>query len=183
MSAAADDATQLLGLLADQTRLRVFAVLVLGTRGTAQIAERAGLAPGDAVRILARFEAAGLAVRVGDGWHACPERLREAVLNADGPPEAAYPGRTSAEVAVLRTYLVDGRIQQLPAQRAKRLVVLDHVAGTFEPGLHYSETEVGEALQRYTDDPTALRRHLVDEGFLGREGGSYWRTGGTFDVE
>ncbi|MDQ3951738.1 MAG: DUF2087 domain-containing protein [Actinomycetota bacterium] len=26
----------------------------------------------------------------------------------------------------------------------------------------------------------ALRRYLVDEGFMAREGGEYWRTGGTF---
>jgi hypothetical protein len=32
------------------------------------------------------------------------------------------------------------------------------------------------------DDHAALRRHLVDEGFLGREGGVYWRTGGSFPV-
>jgi hypothetical protein len=27
-------------------------------------------------------------------------------------------------------------------------------------------------------DYAALRRSLVDEDFLGREGGEYWRTGG-----
>jgi hypothetical protein len=30
-------------------------------------------------------------------------------------------------------------------------------------------------------DAAALRRYLVDDGFLSRAGGMYWRTGGTTD--
>ena len=33
------------------------------------------------------------------------------------------------------------------------------------------------------DDHGALRRYLVDEGFLSRQAGVYWRSGGTVDVE
>ena len=29
----------------------------------------------------------------------------------------------------------------------------------------------------------ALRRYLVDEGFLERRDGFYWRVGGTFDID
>jgi hypothetical protein len=32
-------------------------------------------------------------------------------------------------------------------------------------------------------DFAALRRHLVDEAFMDRAGGVYWRAGGTVDVE
>ena len=30
--------------------------------------------------------------------------------------------------------------------------------------------------------PSPVRRHLIDEGMLSRESGMYWRTGGTVDV-
>jgi hypothetical protein len=182
MSAAADDAVELLGILADQVRLRVFSALVLGARLTVEVADRAALPEREVVRVLAGMEAVGLAARVGDGWHPCPERLREAVLSAEDAAEGRYQGREAAETAVLRTYLVDGRIVQMPAQRAKRLIVLDHIAGMFEPGVRYTEAQVADVLRALTDDYTALRRQLVDEGFLGREGGEFWRTGGTFDV-
>ena len=33
------------------------------------------------------------------------------------------------------------------------------------------------------DDHGVLRRYLVDEGFLSRQAGVYWRSGGTVDVE
>ena len=37
-------------------------------------------------------------------------------------------------------------------------------------------------LGRFHPDFAALRRYLVDEGFMERRGGFYWRAGGTFDV-
>jgi hypothetical protein len=37
-------------------------------------------------------------------------------------------------------------------------------------------------LRRFHEDHAALRRYLVDEGFLSREKGQYWRSGGRVDV-
>ncbi len=83
---------------------------------------------------------------------------------------------------VLRIFLRQGRLEQMPAVRGKRLVVLNHVARVFEPGVHYLESDVNDLLRAFYADYAALRRYLVDEGFLAREGGSYWRCGGTVDV-
>ena len=83
---------------------------------------------------------------------------------------------------VLQRFLRDGRLLQVPRQRTKRLVVLDHLARGFEPGVHYSEKEVSDMLAVVYDDYAALRRYLVDEGFLSSEAGYYWRSGGTVDV-
>lgn len=83
---------------------------------------------------------------------------------------------------VLRAFFdAEGRLTTIPARHAKRLVVLDVLAQRFEPGERYSETEVNNRLRDAHDDVAALRRHLVDEGFLDREAGVYWRTGGTVD--
>ena len=38
------------------------------------------------------------------------------------------------------------------------------------------------SLKRFHPDVAALRRYLVDEGFMSRERGEYWRTGGRVDV-
>jgi hypothetical protein len=86
------------------------------------------------------------------------------------------------ETRVLATFVQDGRIVRMPTKRAKRLVVLDHVAQSFEPGRTYPETEVNDVLRAFHEDVAALRRYLVDEGFLTREAGTYWRTGGTVPV-
>jgi hypothetical protein len=93
-----------------------------------------------------------------------------------------------AEVAlrpevILRTFLDDeGRLITLPAKRTKRLVVLDHLAQRFEPGERYPEAEVNRRLRAVHDDVAMLRRYLVDEGFLDRAGGIYWRIGGSVDL-
>lgn len=92
-----------------------------------------------------------------------------------GPPDR--------QAAVLRAFLTsDGRLVRIPAKRSKRLVVLDLLAQQFEPGETFDEPEVNRRLRPFHDDVAALRRYLVDEGFLSREHGWYWRSGGTFEI-
>ena len=76
----------------------------------------------------------------------------------------------------------DGRLHTIPTKYTKLQVVLDHLAQFFEPGQLYPEAEVNGILGRFHPDYAALRRYLVDDRFLTREGGSYWRSGGTFEV-
>ena len=83
---------------------------------------------------------------------------------------------------VVGRFIKNGRLVIVPSKRGKLRLVLDHIAQEFEPGRTYAETEVNEVLPRYHDDYAALRRYLVDEGFMTREGGVYWRTGGTVHV-
>ena len=45
--------------------------------------------------------------------------------------------------------------------------------------MRYDETDVNNRLRAFHPDVAALRRYLVEEGFLDRESGVYWRTGGT----
>jgi len=81
--------------------------------------------------------------------------------------------------AVLRAFLDEhGQLRRVPARHAKRLVVLDHVARTFEIGVRYAEADVNAVLRAFHPDHAALRRYLVEDGFLERDHGVYWRSGG-----
>jgi hypothetical protein len=60
--------------------------------------------------------------------------------------------------------------------------VLGRIALEFEPGVRYDEPTVNAVVGRFHADHAALRRYLVDEGLLSREGGEYWRTGGPVEV-
>jgi hypothetical protein len=85
--------------------------------------------------------------------------------------------------AVLRAFLAeDGSLRAIPTRIRKRLVILDHLAQEFVPGQTYEETEVNNRLRAYHPDVAALRRYLVEETFLERRDGLYWRAGGTVDV-
>jgi hypothetical protein len=82
----------------------------------------------------------------------------------------------------LRVFLGAGRIETLPAKQSRRRLLLDQIAQAFEPGVRYSERRVSLFLGTLHPDYAALRRYLVDEDFLTRSGGQYWRSGGTVPV-
>jgi hypothetical protein len=84
---------------------------------------------------------------------------------------------------VLRAFFDGDRLRSIPVAHAKRQIVLDVLAQDFEPGTRYSEKQVNLIIGKRHADTAALRRHLVDDGFLEREGGAgqYWRAGGSFE--
>ncbi len=104
---------------------------------------------------------------------------RAAAPVADQVPDDGSDPETAK---VLRAFVRDGRLTSIPMARTKRLVVLDVLAQEFEPGRRYSEPMVNLMLGRWHADTAALRRYLVDEGFLDREAGDYWRAGGSVDT-
>ena len=178
---------ELWGLLADEDRLRVFAALALGARSLTEVADRAGVEPRLAVRALKRLEKGGVVARLGSPSSSDWE-LRRDVIDAQArrtatpPPEFDDDGVPPEQASVLRKFLRDGRLATIPASRSKRLVVLDHIAKVFDIGVRYSEREVDALVHVFHPDHAAVRRYLVDEGFLSREAGVYWRTGGSVDL-
>ncbi len=84
---------------------------------------------------------------------------------------------------ILAKYLKKGRITAWPRSHERRAVLLDFLAQNFEPGERYSEAQVNAVLGRFHDDFAMLRRYLVDEGFMERDRGVYWRAGGAWDID
>ena len=177
---------ELVGLLADDDRRRVFAALVLGASDVETIRQAAGLDARAAGRALQRLVDAGLVLRGDDG---AVLLLGEAFAlaaraEAEREPRPDEYGDEPADIArVLRAFVRDGRLLSIPAVHAKRLVVLDWLVQRFEPGRRHSEQMVNLILGQVHPDTAALRRYLVDEGLLSRARGEYWRTGGTFEPE
>ena len=73
----------------------------------------------------------------------------------------------------IRDFFKDGTLKQIPAQRRKRVFVLQHLMEQFAPRTEYSEKSVNEMLKRAHPDFATLRRELVDYGFMTRENGIY----------
>jgi hypothetical protein len=171
----------LCGLLAERDRLAVFAAVVLGARTPGEVGRRTGLPGRDVVVALRRLEQGGLIADAG-GLVANGAAFKEAVREYGGAaveePLDTDPGRA----AVLRAFVRDGRLVRLPAARGKRLVLLEHIVASFEPGVRYPEREVDATLRAWHDDHASLRRHLIDEGLMTRQAGVYWRIGGYVEV-
>lgn len=176
------DVAAIVGLLADGDRRRAFAALVLGASSVDDVRVATGLSVRAAATALHRLVDGGLVERTGLHDHVVMgEAFRRAAVAAarsrPGPdPLGDAPGE---EARILRIYLRDGRLSSIPTQRTKRLVILDLLAQDFEVGIHYSEAQVNATLRPYHEDVASLRRYLVDEGFLDRAGGEYWRAGGS----
>ncbi len=178
------DAERIVAALADRDRLRVAAALVLGASSVAEIGVTTGLDARSIEKAMSRLIAAGLVTKARTGYRFEHDEIlgtaRAASERRDTEEGLGHPPSSSA---VLRTFIRHGRLVTIPAVRSKRLVVLDHLAQEFEPGLRYLESDVNLILAQYHPDVASLRRHLVDEGFMEREAGEYWRAGGTVSLD
>ena len=176
-------AVEALGLLSDEVRLRVVSALVLGARSAHDVGAATSLDTRAVIKALGRLETGGLVAQDDGGWELCLPRRRDLVRLATPPVSTGDDGvEDPTAAAVLRAFIRDGRLTSIPAAHSKRLVVLDHVVRVFEPGVRYPERDVNALLRAFHPDFAALRRYLVDEGFLAREDRWYWRIGGTVDV-
>jgi hypothetical protein len=177
----------ILRALADPDRLAIAGLLARGDRTPDELAETLEIPPKRVRQHLTRLSSAGVARLAADRrtYRLDPETLRWAAEEV-GPPRGAgmaLGAATEDEEAVLRTFFRDGRLTELPTKRTKRLIVLERIAVEFEPGRRYAEPEVNAVVGRFHPDHAALRRSLVDEGFLDRDHGEYWRTGGRVDLD
>lgn len=182
----AETPNEILRALADPERLQMLGVLAGRSAAPSELAEQLQVPTARIHRHLNRLTTTGV-VRLNDDrrtYRLDPETLRWAAEQVGPPRDAgiALGAASEDEEAVLRTFFRDGRLTEIPAKGSKRKVVLERIALEFEPGVRYDERTVNAVVGRFFDDHAAIRRYLVDHGFLTRERGEYWRSGGRIDV-
>ncbi|MFJ9818726.1 DUF2087 domain-containing protein [Streptomyces sp. NPDC101151] len=172
-----DRARQLIGLLAEERRLRALAAVALGADSPERVAEAAGLSAKDTARALLRLREQGVVTDGAPGELAVSYDLFRELARRERPAPRAGDGPD----AVLDTFVRDGRLVRLPAQWTRKKLVLRHIAEqTFEPGAEYPERVVNERLRAWCEDSdeidhVTLRRYLVDLHHLHRNEGIYRR--------
>jgi DNA-binding transcriptional ArsR family regulator len=177
--------------LSDRSRLRIVGLLAGGHwMAVEDLAAALALTPGTIVHHLRRLRDAGLvesrprppyveySLRIGRLAELGGRLDRiEREVRAAGDEQAALDMPEWAgprEARVVRAFFEGERLLSIPAQHAKRLVVLRHFAQTvFEPEREYPEKEVNMRLALRHPDVASLRRYLVDEHFMTREAGVY----------
>ena len=173
--------------LADPARLRILGSIAERPLTGRDLSERLGLTPPTISHHMARLVEAGLVKATPDAQRRCyaldEMALREAsrlIAAGESADSSANPATSSAgspqdaeRSKTLHDFFVDGRLKQIPAQRKKRVVVLQHLLERFVPGRDYPEREVNDLLREAHDDVATLRRELVDYGFMTRGGGIY----------
>jgi hypothetical protein len=172
-----------LSIAVDPVRLAILGSAARGPVDVEAIAADLGVDGKKVLRELGSLAAAGLIDREG---RLEVEVLREVArsIPTDAPidPSLVDGLWTEEERIVLSRFFTGRRLTEIPSTHSKRLLVLERLAQEFEPGLRYREREVDFTLQLFFADYAALRRYLVDEGFLTRAEGVYWRTGGRVEA-
>ena len=172
--------------MAHRDRLRVVSALVLGASDLASIRRATGLEYPEINKALNRLGEKGFVERNESFEYVLLTEAFQVAARADAalvPPAVveAHTGLSADHAKVLRTFFRDGRLVKIPTPMAKKAIVFEHLAQNFEPGQKYTEAMVNLTLGRFHADTAALRRYLVDFGFLDRADGHYWRSGGRID--
>lgn len=176
------EALQVFKCLADASRLQILAGLTRGPMYVELIAERLALSPSTVSFHLKKMEAAGLVVSKKEQYYTMyqlapgmlDQPLRALVAPEDGctvedQREAEYRQK------VLDAFFVHGKLKNIPAQRKKRLIVLEKIAEQFTSDKDYPEREVNLVISDVFDDFCTLRRELIAEGLMQRDHGIYRR--------
>jgi hypothetical protein len=155
---------RILGLLADKDRFRILAAVSLGANTLEKIAAMTELDNAKIMKAIGKLETAGLIKKQEDaGYSFCTDTLRALTKNLD------HIGTNKPKLSQLDRFIRDGKLITYPRSHTDQLMVLSHIVNTFEFDRQYPEKEVNEKLKTVNPDFAALRRYLVDNGFLQRD--------------
>ena len=133
---------------------------------TAEVAEKLKLHPQVVLRKLKSGEIPGY--KLGKEWRIASHELLEWL-------ELHANRGSSKRKAAERAFFKDGRRVRIPAQRSKRVYILERLVREFELERFYSEAEVNDVLRRFHDDVCTLRREFICEHMMVRADGRYRR--------
>lgn len=167
--------------LADESRLRIVALLTDRERSVQEIAQRMKLREPTISHHLSILKELDLVTSRADGttrWYRLNDdvlrKFKSAVFKPDNLARLAAPRPPmDAEAKVLSHYLDGERLTKIPDTRRKRWVILKWLAAKFEPGVEYSEAEVNTIIKRHHEDCAFLRREMIGDRMLARAGGVY----------
>ncbi|MED1204681.1 metalloregulator ArsR/SmtB family transcription factor [Heyndrickxia acidicola] len=168
--------------LGDLTRVRIVALLQQGPLHGQAIAGKLGLKPPTITHHIAKLREVGLIKEKRDKntiYFSLNTKILEgsaqAILTIGKEITNVEFAVTDQERAsILKSFFThDGKLKNYPAQRKKKIVVLELLVKGLEFGRVYPEKEINEYLKQYFDDYATLRRELIICQFMYRENNLY----------
>ena len=167
--------------MASADRLRIIGVLVRGRATQSEIAGQLHLPVREVFNHLSFLVHVGVITET-DGIYDLDEKSVETLARGqfEGKRATYTPPENEQEDVrkVLKTFLnADGTLKQIPPMGNKLLIILNFIVDAFAFDTNYTEKEVNTILRRFDPDTASLRRYLVDNGLMAREGDGtrYWR--------
>lgn len=177
------DIIKLFKCLADKSRLQILKSLIREDMYVELLAERLGLTAATVSFHLKKLEDAKVVTSYKDQYYTmyslCENILQSSIytLIAEGFEEGLELERREEEYRkkVVASFFEYGILKTIPSQRKKERIILEEIGKAFEAGIVYDESEVNRIIQRFHEDYCTLRRDMIAEGILVREGARYWK--------
>ena len=180
----AAELARLLKVIADETRLRILGALAGKPHTGTDLAEHLNLSAPTISHHMRKLVDAGIVTSVQDAqrhWYHLNSDLllasRRLPISEQESSNIVVAGDSEKDGAfrakVVRDFFVGDRLRDIPAQRKKRVIVLQHIMHRFDPAQTYTEREINDLLRPAHEDVATLRRELVDYGFMERDKGVY----------
>ena len=134
---------------------------------SAEVAEKLKLNQQVVVRKLQTGEIPGY--KIGKDWRVAENQLMEWLETHSNR------SRLSPRAKIERAFFKEDRLTEIPAQRKKRVVILERLLKEFEPARVYTESEINAILRRFHSDVCTLRREFIMEKMMVRSEGKYCR--------
>ncbi len=168
--------------LADSSRLMVMNSLMEKPQCLEELAERLNLASSTVSFHLKKLEKAGLVSKEKHQYYivfSVSQRLLNIslkdIISIEDIEKAVQEERIEAyRQKILKTFFHKGKLKQMPVQHKKRWVILNEFVKKFEMGRKYSEVEVNEIISPIYEDYCLIRREMIEEKLMEREGQTYW---------
>lgn len=177
------EAIRLFKCLADKSRLQILKSLAIEDMYVERLAERLSLTPPTVSFHLKKLADAGAVTSYKSQYYMMYSLNREVFTTSildiiqEESDEAGLQAQRDAQYRqkVIDTFFEYGKLKSIPTQRKKERIVLEEMVKTFEYDRIYTEREVNLVIADYYDDFCTLRRDMVGEGLLARDGQQYWR--------
>ena len=177
------EAISLFKCLADKSRLQMLKSLAVEDMYVERLAERLGLTPSTISFHLKKLSDAGAVTAYKSQYYMMyslhKEIFQTSILEIlqQESDEAQKQAQRDADYRkrVIDAFFEYGKLKSIPAQLKKERIVLEVIAEAFDFDRMYSEREVNMIIADFHDDFCTIRRDMVGERLLGRNGIEYWR--------
>ncbi|TAH74799.1 MAG: metalloregulator ArsR/SmtB family transcription factor [Anaerolineaceae bacterium] len=178
---AEDNVIKLFKCLSDKSRLQILKSLIHEDMYVELLAERLDLAPSTISFHLKKLEDANAVTSRKEQYYniysinkevfkaSILDIIKEESTEADLQKEREDNYRKK----VIENFFEYGKLKNIPAQRKKRLIILEEIAKAFQPEREYTEREVNIIIADFHDDFCTLRREMVGENILTRTNAIY----------
>jgi ArsR family transcriptional regulator, arsenate/arsenite/antimonite-responsive transcriptional repressor len=163
--------------LADRSRLLVVNSLTEKPQYLEELAERLNLAVSTVSFHLKKLEKAGLVWKKKQQYYTIfslkkelfTKTLEEYMSFEIDEKQLQEERINQYKEKILKVFMKDGKITQIPAQKQKRWIVFEQILNEFEYGNEYTEKEVNEIIQKYNEDHCSIRRSFIEENVMNRK--------------